>query len=123
MLQNESILTVVDNSGAKEILIIRSLSGSNRKFSGIGNYVIAAVKKANAGYDVKKGDVVMAVIVSTRSKFYRPNGRGYIRFSKNCAVLVDKSTKNPLGTRIFVPILFEFSEWNKTLFSIAKEIL
>lgn len=123
MLQNESILVVADNSGAKELLIIRSLSGSNRKTCGVGDYVIATIKKANPGSNVKKGDVVMALIVSTKNNFCRPNGKGYIKFSKNCAVLVEKNTRNPLGTRIFVPLLLEFSAWNKSLFSMASDIL
>ena len=110
MLQNESILLVADNSGAKKLLVIRCLGGSNRRYSRIGDLVIATVKKADPhSENVKKGQVVMALIVATRQRFRRHNNT-WIKFSKNYGVLVKKESKEPIGTRVFVPLLTEFDE-------------
>lgn len=123
MLQNESILMVADNSGAQKLLIIRCLGGSNRRYSRIGDLVIATVKKAKPNSDIKKGQIVLALIVTTRKYFHRRNNV-WVKFSKNYAVLVKKETKEPIGTRIFVPLLTEFDEWGyKKVFSLAPEVL
>jgi len=123
MLQNESILLVADNSGAKRLLVIRCLGGSNRRYSRIGDLVIATVKKADPHADIKKGQVVMALVVATRRYFHRLNNT-WVKFSKNYAVLVKKESKEPIGTRVFVPLLAEFDEWGyKKVFSLAPEVL
>jgi large subunit ribosomal protein L14 len=123
MLQNESILQVADNSGAKKILIIRCLGGSNRKFSRIGDVVVATVKKADPHANIKKGQVVLALIVATKKHFRRQNNT-WIKFSKNCAVLIKKENREPVGTRLFIPLLAEFDLWgHKKLFSLAPEIV
>jgi large subunit ribosomal protein L14 len=109
MLQNESRLFVADNSGAKELLVIRCLEGSNRKFSGIGDLVVATVKDAKPLATAGKGKIVTALIVNTRKEFLREDGTS-ISFSENYAVIVKIGDKNYLGTRIFVPILREFDE-------------
>ena len=123
MLQNESRLLVGDNSGAKELLIIRCLGGSNRKFSGIGDRVVATVKKTNPqATSMKKGQKVLALIVTSRKGFQRENGQ-VVKFSKNYAILMEKDGQL-VGTRILVPILREFDSWGyKKLFSLAKEIV
>ena len=123
MLQNESILWVADNSGAKKILVIRCLGGSNRRYSRIGDLVIATVKKADPHSNIKKGQIVMALIVTTRRYFRRQNNT-WIKFSENYAVLVKKENKEPIGTRIMVPLLAEFDHWGyKKVFSLAPEVL
>jgi large subunit ribosomal protein L14 len=114
MLQNESILLVADNSGAKELLVIRCLGGSNRRYSRIGDLVIASVKNAtpDSPYSKSKKDrikVVMALVVTTRRCFRRQNNT-WIKFSKNYAILVKKENKEPVGTRVFVPLLAEFDQ-------------
>ena len=124
MLQNESILLVADNSGAQKLLVIRCLGGSNRRYSRIGDLVIASVKKANPhAANIKKGQVVTALVVASKQYFRRSNNT-WIKFSKNYAVLVKKENKEPLGTRIFVPLLAELDHWGyKKLFSLAPEVL
>ena len=123
MLQNESILSVADNSGAKKILVIRCLGGSNRRYSRIGDLVKATVKKADPHANIKKSQIVTAVIVATKRHFRRQNNT-WIKFSKNYAVLVKEDGKEPVGTRIFVPLLAEFDQWGyKKMFSLAPEIL
>lgn len=123
MLQNESRLLVADNSGAKELLVIRCLGGSNRKFSRIGDLVVATVKKSIPWATVGKGKVVTALIVNTRKGFTRKDGTT-IKFSANYAVIVKVEDKNYLGTRIFVPIIREFDEWgHKKILSLAPEIV
>ena len=99
MIQQESRLKVADNSGAREILTIKVLGGSGRKFAGIGDMIVATVKQAIPGGTVKKGDVVKAVIVRTVSGVHRADG-SYIKFDENAAVIV-KDDKSPVGTRIF----------------------
>ena len=114
---------VADNSGAQKLLIIRCLGGSNRRYSRIGDLVIATVKKTKPNSDIKKGQIVLALIVTTRRYFHRHNNV-WVKFSKNYAVLIKKESKEPVGTRIFVPLLTEFDEWGyKKVFSLAPEVL
>jgi large subunit ribosomal protein L14 len=105
VIQQESRLRVADNTGAKEILCIRVLGGSGRRYAGIGDVIVATVKDAIPGGNVKKGDVVKAVVVRTAKEVGRPDG-SYIRFDNNSAVLIDKEGE-PIGTRIFGPIARE----------------
>ncbi|MGH3550444.1 MAG: 50S ribosomal protein L14, partial [Pseudonocardiaceae bacterium] len=102
MIQQESRLRVADNTGAKEILCIRVLGGSSRRYAGIGDIIVATVKEAIPGANVKRGDVVKAVIVRTVKEKRRPDG-SYIRFDENAAVLI-KPDGEPRGTRIFGPV-------------------
>lgn len=122
MIQNESRLKVADNSGAKELLVIRVMGGSKRKFGYVGDVVVCAVKSATPGGVVKKGDVVKAVIVRTKQGVRRNDG-SYIKFDENAAVII-KDDKNPKGTRIFGPVARELrdKEFNKIL-SLAPEVL
>ena len=122
MIQNESRLRVADNTGAKEVLVIRCLGGSVRKFSNIGDIVVCTVKQAAPGGTVKKGDVVKAVIVRSASGVRRDDGT-YIRFDENAAVII-REDKNPRGTRIFGPVARELrdKEYMKIL-SLAPEVL
>lgn len=122
MVQNESRLVVADNSGAKEILIIRIMGGSKRKFANIGDVVVAAVKNATPGGVVKKGDVVKAVIVRTKQGVRRQDG-SYIKFDENAAVII-KDDLNPRGTRIFGPVARELRDNNfMKIVSLAPEVL
>ncbi len=122
MVQQQSILRVADNTGAKEIMVIRCLGGSYRKFANIGDVVVASVKSANPGGMVKKGDVVKAVVVRTKKGLKRADG-SYIRFDDNAAVII-KEDKNPRGTRIFGAVARELrdKEYMKIL-SLAPEVL
>ena len=122
MIQNESRLKVADNTGAKEVLVIRNLGGSNRKFSNIGDIVVATVKQATPGGTVKKGEVVKAVIVRTKYGVNRENG-SYIKFDENAAVII-RDDKSPRGTRIFGPVARELRENNfMKIVSLAPEVL
>ncbi|QBQ08129.1 50S ribosomal protein L14 [Spiroplasma gladiatoris] len=122
MIQNESRLKIADNSGAKEILVIRNLGGSVRKFTNIGDIVVATVKAATPGGVVKKGQVVKAVIVRTVRGLRRSDGT-YIKFSENAAVIV-KDDKSPRGTRIFGPIAREVKDAGfAKIASLAPEVL
>jgi large subunit ribosomal protein L14 len=122
MIQQESILKVADNSGAKEILCIRVLGGSTRKTGNIGDIIIASVKNATPGGVVKKGDVVKAVIVRTVKGKRRPDG-SYIKFDENAAVII-KDDKQPRGTSIFGPVARELRERDFTkILSLAPEVL
>ncbi|MGV9035446.1 50S ribosomal protein L14 [Lactococcus lactis] len=122
MIQTESRLKVADNSGAKELLTIRVLGGSSRKFAGIGDIVVATVKLAAPGGAVKKGEVVKAVIVRTKSGAKRPDG-SYIKFDENAAVLI-RDDKTPRGTRIFGPVARELREGGyMKIVSLAPEVL
>lgn len=122
MIQQESILRVADNSGAKEILCIRVLGGSTRKTGNIGDIIIASVKSATPGGVVKKGEVVKAVIVRTVQGKRRPDG-SYIKFDENAAVII-KDDKQPRGTRIFGPVARELREKDFTkILSLAPEVL
>jgi len=122
MIQEETYLKVADNTGAKEIKCIRVLGGSKRKYASIGDVVVASVRKANPGGQVKKGDVVKAVIVRTVKPVRRADGT-YVRFDENAAVLLGDD-KNPRGTRIFGPVARELrdKEYMKIL-SLAPEVI
>ena len=102
MIQQESRLKVADNTGAKEILCIRVLGGSKRRYAGVGDIIVATVKDAIPGGNVKKGEVVKAVIVRTAKERRRPDG-SYIKFDENAAVII-KNVNDPRGTRIFGPV-------------------
>lgn len=122
MVQQESRLVVADNSGAREILIIKILGGSRRKFANVGDVIIAAVKTATPGGAVKKGDVVKAVIVRTKQGLRRPDG-SYIKFDENAAVII-RDDMNPRGTRIFGPVARELRDMNfMKIVSLAPEVL
>ena len=122
MIQQESRLVAADNSGAKELLCIRVLGGSMRKYGNVGDIIIATVKDATPGGVVKKGEVVHAVIVRTRKGVGRPDG-SYIRFDENAAVLI-KDDKTPRGTRIFGPVARELREKQfARIISLAPEVL
>ena len=122
MIQSESRLKVADNSGAKEILAIKVLGGSGRKFAGIGDVIVASVKSAAPGGVVKKGEVVKAVIVRTKSGARRTDG-SYIKFDENAAVII-KDDKTPRGARIFGPVARELREGNfMKIVSLAPEVL
>ena len=122
MIQNESRLNVADNTGAKELMCIRVLGGSGRKFANIGDVVVCSVKKAAPNGTVKKGEVVKAVVVRSVRGLRRADG-SYIKFDENAAVII-KDDKNPRGTRIFGPIARELrdKEYTKIL-SLAPEVL
>jgi len=123
MIQEETYLKVADNTGAKELKTIRILGGSGRKYGSIGDVVICSVRKAAPGGQVKKGDVVRAVIVRTVKPVRRADGT-YVRFDENAAVLINSGDKNPRGTRIFGPVARELrdKEYMKIL-SLAPEVI
>lgn len=122
MIQQQTILKVADNTGAKEIMCIRCLGGSYRKTSNIGDVIVASVKSATPGGVVKKGDVVKAVVVRTVNKTRRKDG-SYIRFDENAAVII-KDDKNPRGTRIFGPVARELRDKQfMKIVSLAPEVL
>lgn len=122
MIQQESRLVVADNSGAKELLCIRVLGGSTRRYANIGDVIVATVKDATPGGVVKKGEVVKAVVVRTKKGASRPDG-SYIKFDENAAVLI-KDDKNPRGTRIFGPVARELREKQyMKILSLAPEVL
>lgn len=122
MIQNESRLRVADNTGAKEVLVIRCLGGSVRKTSNIGDIVVCTVKQATPGGAVKKGDVVKGVIVRTKRGLRRDNG-SYIKFDDNAVVLI-KDDKTPRGTRIFGPVARELRDKDfMKIVSLAPEVL
>jgi len=122
MVQQQTLLKVADNSGAKELMCIRVLGGSFRRYGNIGDVIVASVKKATPGGVVKKGDVVKAVIVRSVQGVKRADG-SYIRFDENAAVII-KDDKTPRGTRIFGPVARELreKEYMKIL-SLAPEVL
>ena len=122
MIQQQTYLKVADNTGAKEIMCIRVLGGSGRRYANIGDVIVASVKKAATGGVVKKGDVVKAVVVRTASGVRRDDGT-YIRFDENAAVLI-KEDKNPRGTRIFGPVARELRDKDyMKILSLAPEVL
>ena len=122
MIQNESRLKVADNSGARELLVIRVMGGSKRKTGNIGDIVVCAVKQATPGGVVKKGDVVKAVIVRTKSGARREDG-SYMKFDENAAVVIN-ADKSPRGTRIFGPVARELREHDfMKIVSLAPEVL
>lgn len=122
MIQQQTILNVGDNTGAKEIMCIRVLGGSYRKYANIGDIIVAAVKSAAPGGTVKKGDVVKAVVVRSVKGLRRADG-SYIRFDENAAVII-KDDKTPKGTRIFGPVARELREKDfMKIVSLAPEVL
>ena len=122
MIQQQSLMKVADNTGAKELMCIRVLGGSGRRYAGIGDIVVACVKKAAPGGVVKKGDVVKAVVVRTVKETRRADG-SYIKFDENAAVII-KEDKTPRGTRIFGPVARELREHEFTkIMSLAPEVL
>ncbi len=122
MIQQESRLKVADNTGAKELLTIRVLGGSNRRYAGLGDVIVATVKDAIPGGNVKKGDVVKAVIVRTVKETRRPDG-SYIKFDENAAVIL-KNDGDPRGTRIFGPVGRELRDKKfMKIISLAPEVL
>lgn len=122
MIQQESRLNVADNSGAKEVLVIRVLGGSKRRYARVGDKIIVSVKSAIPGGGVKKGDVSRAVVVRTRKEYRRKDG-SYIRFDENAAVLLNNQDE-PRGTRIFGPVARELRERQyMRIVSLAPEVL
>ncbi|MCS7172777.1 MAG: 50S ribosomal protein L14 [Armatimonadetes bacterium] len=122
MLQNLSRVKVTDNTGVREIGIIRVLGGSNRRYARVGDIVVASVKEAVPNSPIKKGEVVRAVIVRTRKEIRRPDG-SYIRFDDNAAVLINEQL-NPRGTRIFGPVARELRDRQfLKIISLAPEVL
>jgi large subunit ribosomal protein L14 len=122
MIQQESRLKVADNSGAKEVLVIKVLGGSRRRYASIGDIFVATVKDAIPGAQVKKGDVVRCVVVRTKKERRRPDG-SYIRFDENAAVLITPE-QNPRGTRIFGPVGRELRDKRfMKIVSLAPEVL
>ena len=122
MIQQQTLLNVGDNTGAKEIMCIRVLGGSYRKYANIGDIIVAAVKSASPGGMVKKGDVVKAVVVRSK-KGQRRSDASYIRFDENAAVII-KEDKTPRGTRIFGPVARELRDKDfMKIVSLAPEVL
>ncbi len=122
MIQQQSLMKVADNTGAKELMCIRVLGGTGRRYANIGDVVVACVKKASPGGVVKKGDVVRAVVVRSAKGIRRADG-SYIRFDENAAVIINDD-KNPKGTRIFGPVARELREKEYTkILSLAPEVL
>ncbi len=122
MIQQQTYLKVADNTGAKELMCIKVLGGSKRRYAGIGDVVVCSVKKAAPGGTVKKGDVVKAVVVRTVKGIKRADGSS-IRFDENAAVII-REDKNPRGTRIFGPVARELRDKDYTkILSLAPEVL
>lgn len=122
MIQQESRLKVADNSGAKEILTIKVLGGTRRRYANVGDIIVASVKSATPGGAVKKGDVIKAVIVRTKTGLRRNDG-SYIKFDDNAAVII-KDDKTPKGTRIFGPVARELRDKDfMKIISLAPEVL
>ena len=122
MVQQQTILKVADNTGAKELMCIRCLGGSYRKYAGVGDIIVASVKTATSGGVVKKGDVVKAVVVRTKKPIRRADG-SYLRFDENAAVII-KEDGTPKGTRIFGPVARELREKDYLkILSLAPEVL
>jgi large subunit ribosomal protein L14 len=122
VVQQESRLRIADNTGAKEILCIRVLGGSTRRYARVGDIIVASVKHAQPGAAIKKGDVVKAVVVRTKQKIRREDG-SYIRFDDNAAVII-REDRNPRGTRIFGPVARElrYKDFMKIV-ALAPEVL
>ena len=121
MIQQQTMLNVGDNTGAKEIMCIRVMGGSYRKYANIGDVIVASVKSAAPGGTVKKGDVVLGVVVRSVKGIRRQDG-SYIRFDENAAVLI-KDDKTPRGTRIFGPVARELRQGFMKIVSLAPEVL
>jgi large subunit ribosomal protein L14 len=123
MIQATTRLVVADNTGARKIMCIRVMGGSNRKTGGVGDIIVAAVKSAIPTSTVKKGEVVRAVIVRTSKEYGRPDG-SYIRFDDNAAVILETDSTNPKGTRIFGPVARELRDKGfMKIVSLAPEVL
>jgi len=122
MIQQESVLDVADNSGAKKVQCIRVLGGSHRRYASLGDRIVVSVKEATPDSNIKKGSVVKAVVVRTRKAVRRPDG-SYIRFDQNAAVLIN-AQGDPIGTRIFGPVAREL-RWKEfmKIISLAPEVL
>ena len=122
MIQQESRLKVADNTGAKELLTIRVKGGSTRRYASVGDEIVATVKSASPTGNVKKGDIVRAVVVRTKRSLRRKDG-SYIQFDENAAVIIDEN-RNPQGTRIFGPVARELREGGfMKIVSLAPEVL
>ena len=122
MIQQETVLQVGDNTGAKKVLCIKVLGGSNRRYATVGDVIVVSVKEASPGGVVKKGDVVKAVVVRTKKEIGRPDG-SHIAFSENAGVIIDDNN-NPKGTRIFGPVARELRDRNfMKIVSLAPEVL
>lgn len=122
MIQTESRLKVADNSGARELLVIKVLGGSNRRYANIGDIVVCSIKSATPGGVVKKGDIVKAVVVRTKHGVRRDDGN-YIKFDENAAVILNDD-EQPIGTRIFGPVTRELRRGNfMRIISLAPEVL
>ncbi len=122
MIQQESRIKVADNTGAREVLCIRVLGGSSRRYAGVGDVIVGAVKDANPGGSVKKGEVVRAVVVRTKKASRRTDGT-YIRFDDNACVIIDDN-RQPIGTRIFGPVARELRDHRfMRIISLAPEVL
>ena len=123
MIQEQTRLTVADNSGAKIVQCFRVLGGSNRRYARVGDIIVASVKSAIPNGNVKKGQVVKCVIVRTRKEIGRKDG-SYIRFSDNAAVIIQEDGENPVGTRIFGPVARELRDKKfMKIVSLAPEVL
>jgi large subunit ribosomal protein L14 len=122
MIQQESRLKVADNTGARELLCIRVLGGSSRRYAGVGDVIVGTVKEATPGGTVRKGEVVRAVVVRTKKESRRPDGT-YIRFDDNACVIIDPN-RQPRGTRIFGPVARELRDQRfMRIVSLAPEVL
>jgi len=122
MIQQETRLKVADNSGARRVACIKVLGGSKRRYAGVGDVIVCAVKEAIPNGTVKKGDVVRAVVVRTKKEYRRPDG-SYIKFDENAAVIIDNQG-NPRGTRIFGPVARELRDRKyMKIVSLAPEVL
>ena len=123
MIQIYSRLKVADNSGAKSIMCIQVSGGTGRRYASVGDTIVASVKQAQPNANVKKGDVVRAVVVRVAKQYGRPDG-SFIRFDENAAVILDQKTQNPRGTRIFGPVARELRERNyMKIVSLAPEVV
>ena len=123
MIQHRSMIKVADNSGAKKLMCIRVLGGYKKRYARIGDVVTCSVKEATPRGMVKKGEVIHAVLVRQKKEFRRKNGI-YLRFSENAAVIIDRKTKEPKGTRIFGPVARELrTKGYKKIVSLAPEVL
>jgi len=123
MIQETSRLKVADNTGAREIMCIRVMGGSNRKYAAVGDIIMASVKSATPNGTIKKGEVVRAVVVRTAKEYGRSDG-SYIKFDENAAVILEKESTNPRGTRIFGPVGRELREKGfMKIVSLSPEVL
>ncbi|MCP4538569.1 MAG: 50S ribosomal protein L14 [Chloroflexi bacterium] len=123
MIQQESRLRIADNTGAREVLVIRVLGGSKRRYGRVGDMIVVTVKQASPRSQAKKGEIVRAVIVRTAKEYRRPDG-SCIRFDDNAAVILDGESRNPKGTRIFGPVARELREKGfMKIVSLAPEVL